>query len=75
MWGGGGGAGGGALIIGCFFCLFVLFFCQFTSYNLPDEILLLVDFIFRGGKKCTFSTLSDRLFSFSVFLLNLLSVS
>ena len=31
-------------------------------------------FIFRGGKKCTFSTLSDRLFSFSVFLLNFLSV-
>ena len=22
-----------------------------TSYNVPDEMLLLVDFIFRGGKK------------------------
>ena len=53
--------GGGALIIGFFFvCLFVCF--------------VLEGFIFRGGKKCTFSTLSDRLFSFSVFLLNFLSV-
>ena len=55
----GGGGGGGALIIGCFF-LFVCF--------------VLEGFIFRGGKKCTFSTLSDSLFSFSVFLLNFLSV-
>ena len=54
-----GGGGGEALIIGCFF----LFLC-----------FVLEGFIFRVGKKCTFSTLSDRLFSFSVFLLNFLSV-
>ena len=53
------GGGGEARIIGCFF----LFLC-----------FVLEGFIFRGGKKCTFSTLSDRLFSFSVFLLNFLSV-
>ena len=42
-----------------------------ASYNVRDEILLLVEFIFRGGKMCEFSTLGDRLFSLSVFLLNL----
>ena len=45
-----------------------------ASYNVPDKILLLVEFIFRGGKMCKFSTLCDRLFSLSVFLLHLLSV-
>ena len=41
------------------------------SYNVRDELLLLVEFIFRGGKMHEFSTLDDRLFSLSVFLLNL----
>ena len=45
-----------------------------ASYNVPDKILLLVEFVFCGGKMCKFSTLCDRLFRFSVFLLNLLSV-
>ena len=53
------GGGGGGVYKDVFF-LFVCF--------------VLEGFIFRGGKKCTFSTLSDRLFSFSVFLLNFLSV-
>ena len=44
------------------------------SYNVPDKILLLAEFIFLGGKMCEFSTLCDRLFSLSVFLLNLLAV-
>ena len=52
--------GGGGAYNRMFFFLFVCF--------------VLEGFIFRGGKKCTFSTLSDRLFSFSVFLLNFLSV-
>ena len=54
----GGGGGGGAN--NRMFFLFVYF--------------VLEGFIFPGGKKCTFSTLSDSLFSFSVFLLNFLSV-
>ena len=45
-----------------------------ASYNVPDEILLLVELRFRGGIMCKFSTLCDRLLSLSVFLLNLLSV-
>ena len=45
-----------------------------ASYNVPDKILLLVEFIFLGGKMCKLSTLCDRLFILSVFLLNLLSV-
>ena len=45
-----------------------------ASYNVPDKILLLVEFIFLGGKMCKFSTSCDRLFSLSVFLLNLWSV-
>ena len=45
-----------------------------ASYNVPDKILLLVEFIFLGGKMCKFSTLCDRLFSLIVFLLNMLSV-
>ena len=45
-----------------------------ASYNVPHKILLLVEFIFRGGKMCEFRTLGDRLFSLSVFLLNLLSL-
>ena len=44
------------------------------SYNVRDEILLLVEFIFRGGKMYEFSTFDDRLFSLSVFLLNLSSL-
>ena len=36
------------------------------SYNVRDEILLLVEFIFRGGKMYEFGTLDDRLFSLSV---------
>ena len=44
------------------------------SYNVLDEILLLIEFIFHGGKMCKFSTLCDRLFSLSVFLLKLLSL-
>ena len=54
------GGGGGGAYNRMFFFLFLCF--------------VLEGFIFRGGKKCTFSTLSDRLFSFSVFLLNFLSV-
>ena len=45
-----------------------------ASCNVPDKILLLAEFIFCGGKMCKFSTLCDRLFRLSVFLLNLLSV-
>ena len=45
-----------------------------ASNNVPDKILLLVEFIFPWGKMCKFSTLCDRLFSLSVFLLNMLSV-
>ena len=33
-----------------------------ASYNVRDEILLLVEFIFRGVKMCKFSTLYGRLF-------------
>ena len=52
----------------------VIMLVDIASYNVRDEILLLVEFIFRGGKMCEFSTLGDRLFSLSVFLLNLLSL-
>ena len=45
-----------------------------ASCNVPDKILLLAEFIFCGGKMCKFSTLCDRLFRLSVFLLNVLSV-
>ena len=52
----------------------VIMLVDIASYNVRDEILLLVEFVFRGGKMCEFSTLGDRLFSLSVFLLNLLSL-
>ena len=39
-----------------------------ASYNVPDKILLLLEFIFLEGKMCKFSTLCDRLFSLSVSL-------
>ena len=45
-----------------------------ASYNVPKEMLLMAEFIFHGGKMCKFSTLCDRLFSLSVFLLHLLSI-
>ena len=45
-----------------------------ASYNVPDKILLSVEFIFHRGKVCKFSTLWARLFSLSVFLLNLSSL-
>ena len=56
------------------FAVRVIMLVDIASYNVRDEILLLVEFIFRGGKMCEFSTLGDRLFSLSVFLLNLLSL-
>ena len=45
-----------------------------ASCNVPDKILLLVEFVFRGGKMSKFSTLCNRLFRLSVFLLNLFAV-
>ena len=56
------------------FAVRVIMLVDIASYNVRDEILLLVEFIFRGGKMCEFSILGDRLFSLSVFLLNLLSL-
>ena len=58
------------------FAVRVIMLVDIASYNVRDEILLLVEFIFRGGKMGEFSTLGDRLFSLSVFefLLNLLSL-
>ena len=56
------------------FAVRVIMLVDIASYNVRDEILLLVEFIFRGGNMCEFSTLGDRLFSLSVFLLNLLSL-
>ena len=53
------------------FAVRVIMLVDIASYNVRDEILLLVEFIFCGGKMCEFSTLGDRLFSLSVFLLNL----
>ena len=54
----------------------VIILADIASYNVLDEILLLVEFIylFRGGNMCKSSTLCGRLFSLSVFLLNLLSL-
>ena len=45
------------------FAVRVIMLVDIASYNVRDEILLLVEFIFRGGKMCEFSTLGDRLFS------------
>ena len=56
------------------FAVRVIMLVDIASYNVRDEILLLVEFIFRGGKMFEFSTLDDRLFSLSVFLLNLSSL-
>ena len=52
----------------------VIILVDIASYNVRDEILLLVEFIFRGVNMCKSSTLCGRLFSLSVFLLNLLSL-
>ena len=56
------------------FAVRVIMLVDIASCNVRDEILLLVEFIFRGGKMYEFSTLDDRLFSLSVFLLNLSSL-
>ena len=56
------------------FAVRVIMLVDIAPYNVLNEILLLVEFIFRGGKMCKFSTLCDRLFSLSVFLLKLLSL-
>ena len=56
------------------FAVRVIMLVDIASYNVLDEILLLVEFIFRRGKMCKFSTLCDRLFTLSVFLLKLLSL-
>ena len=45
------------------FAVRVIMLVDIASYNVRDEKLLLVEFIFRGGKMCEFSTLGDRLFS------------
>ena len=37
----------------------IIILVYIASYNVPNETLLLVDFFFRGGKTCKFSTLYD----------------
>ena len=48
------------------FAVHIIMLVDIASYNVPNEILLLVEFIFREGKMCLFSTLCDRRFSLSV---------
>ena len=46
-----------------FAVLVIMTLISVASYNVREEIFVLVEFIFRGGKMCKFSTLCDRLFS------------
>ena len=48
------------------FAVHIIMLVDIASYNVPNEILLLVEFIFHEGKMCLFSTLCDRRFSLSV---------
>ena len=42
------------------FAVRVIMLIDIGSYNVRDEILLLIESIFRGGKMFEFSTLGDR---------------
>ena len=42
------------------FAVRVIMLIDIGSYNVRDEILLLIESIFRGGKMFEFSTLADR---------------
>ena len=42
------------------FAVRVIMIIDIGSYNIRDELLLLIEFIFRGGKMYEISTLGDR---------------